>query len=79
MSAASHDMKKLLKRVDVYEGKKVLKMSCLAKSHEHFNCLNSELRNRKNDLILIMTSEKQDKTSELSKHWSPDSTPARMK
>ena len=31
----------------------------------------------KNDFILIMTPEKQDKTSELSKHWSPDSTPAR--
>ena len=33
--------------------------------------------NRKNDLILIMTPEKQDKTLELRKHWSPDSTPAR--
>ena len=33
--------------------------------------------NRKNDLILIMTTEKQDKTLELSKHWSADSTPAR--
>ena len=33
--------------------------------------------NRKNDLILIMTPEKQDKTLELSKHWSADSTPAR--
>ena len=32
---------------------------------------------RKNDLLLIMTPEKQDKTSELSKHWSVDSTPAR--
>ena len=31
----------------------------------------------KNDLILIMTPEKQDKTLELSKHWSLDSTPAR--
>ena len=31
----------------------------------------------KNDLILIMTPEKQDKTLELSKHWSADSTPAR--
>ena len=30
----------------------------------------------KNDLILIMTPEKQDKTLELSKHWSADSTPA---
>ena len=28
--------------------------------------------NRKNDLILIMTPEKQDKTLELSKHWSVD-------
>ena len=33
--------------------------------------------NRKNDLILIMTPEKQDKTLELSKHWSADSTTAR--
>ena len=33
--------------------------------------------NRKNDLILIMTPEKQDKTLELSKHWSADSTPTR--
>ena len=32
---------------------------------------------KKSDLILIMTPEKQDKTLELSKHWSPDSTPAR--
>ena len=32
---------------------------------------------KKNDLILIMTPEKQDKTLELSKHWSADSTPAR--
>ena len=35
------------------------------------------LHNRKNDLILIMTPEKQDKSLELSKHWSVDSTPAR--
>ena len=34
-------------------------------------------QNRKNDLTLIMTSEKQDKTLELSKHWSVDSTLAR--
>ena len=33
--------------------------------------------NRKNNLILIMTAVKQDKTLELSKHWSADSTPAR--
>ena len=33
--------------------------------------------NRKNHLILIMTPEKQDKTLELSKHWSADSTLAR--
>ena len=33
--------------------------------------------NSKNDLILIMTPEKQDKTLELSKNWSADSTPAR--
>ena len=32
---------------------------------------------RKNDLMLIMTPEKQDNTLELSKHWSVDSTPAR--
>ena len=32
---------------------------------------------KKNDLILIMTPEKQDKTLELSEHWSADSTPAR--
>ena len=56
----------------------------------HGNCSinnNEELRteqfppfqpaNRKNDLILIMTPEIQDKTLELSKHWYPDSTPAR--
>ena len=36
-----------------------------------------KIPNRKNDLILIMTPEKQDKTLELSKHWSVDSTPAR--
>ena len=39
--------------------------------------INDSSDNRKNDLILIMTPEKQDKTSELSKHWSADSTPAR--
>ena len=33
--------------------------------------------NRKNDLILIRTPEKQDKTLELSQHWSADSTLAR--
>ena len=33
--------------------------------------------NRKNDLILIMTPEKQDKTLDLSKHWSVDSALAR--
>ena len=35
------------------------------------------LANRKNDLILIMTPEKQDKTLQLRKHWSVDSTQAR--
>ena len=35
------------------------------------------IANRKNDLFLIMTPEKQDKTLELSKHCSVDSTPAR--
>ena len=29
-------------------------------------------KKKKNDLILIMTPEKQDKTLELSKHWSVD-------
>ena len=33
--------------------------------------------NRKNDRILIITPEKQDKTLELSEHWSVDSTLAR--
>ena len=32
---------------------------------------------KKNDLILLMTPEKLDKTLQLSKHWSPDSTLAR--
>ena len=36
-----------------------------------------DIKYRKNDLILIMTPEKQDKTLELSKLWSVDSTPAR--
>ena len=39
----------------------------------------TEQTNRKNDLILIMTPEKQDKTLELSKHRSPDSTLVRKK
>ena len=38
-----------------------------------FTCLEY----RKNDLVLIMTPEKQDKTLELSKHCSADSMPAR--
>ena len=38
--------------------------------------VNVQSLNRKNDLILIMTPEKQDKTLELSKHMSADSTPA---
>ena len=42
-----------------------------------FSC--TQTFNRKNDLILIMTSEKQDKPLELSKHWSADSTLARNK
>ena len=37
-----------------------------------------KVHNGKNDFIL-MTPEKQDKTLELSKHWSPDSTSARTK
>ena len=39
--------------------------------------INGLFKYRKNDLILIMTPEKQDKTLELSKHWSVDSTLAR--
>ena len=39
--------------------------------------VNSTSENRKNDLTLTMTPEKQDKTLELNKHWSVDSTPAR--
>ena len=47
-------------------------------SHAYFmHTVGSKVYNRKNDLILIMTPEKQDKTLELSKHWSVDSTPAR--
>ena len=38
---------------------------------------NMVIKNSKDDLILNMTQEKQDRTSKLSKHWSPDSTPAR--
>ena len=49
--------------------------------HKYFSGYNlkntGNKQNRKNDLILIMTPEKQDKTLELSKHWSVDSTPAR--
>ena len=37
----------------------------------------TEKPSRKNNLIIIMTPEKQDKTLELCKHWSPDSTPTR--
>ena len=44
-------------------------------NHEIFNLSIGQIR--KNDLILIMTPEKQDKTLELSKHWSVDSTLAR--
>ena len=33
--------------------------------------------NSKDDLIPNTTPKKQDKTSELDKHWSPNSTPAR--
>ena len=48
---------------------------------DHLKGFNSNINqikeNRKNDLILIMTPEKQDKTLELSKHWSVNSTPAR--
>ena len=40
-----------------------------------FGYLQSKIE--KNDLILIMTPEKQDKALELSKHWSANSTPAR--
>ena len=43
----------------------------------NISCVSAPVYNSKNDLILIMTPEKQDKTLELSKHWSVDSTPAR--
>ena len=43
----------------------------------NLNQTQNRRRYRKNDLILIMTPEKQDKTLELSKHWSVDSTSAR--
>ena len=42
-----------------------------------FPLLTILFQDRKNDLILIMTPEKQDKTLELRKHWSVDSTSAR--
>ena len=45
------------------------------KNEEHFPPF--QPANRENDLILIMTPGKQHKTLELSKHWYPDSTPAR--
>ena len=59
-----------------------------SKSRNHFTNLQTMCKtniriwdcfhhNRKNDLILIMTPEKQDKTLELSEHWSVDSTLAR--
>ena len=53
--------------------KKLSFLCVFVNAFEKFN----GVENRKNDLILIMTPEKQDKTSELSKHWSPDSTLAR--
>ena len=41
------------------------------------NCHFYTHKNSEDDLILNMTPEKQDKTSEFSKRWSPDSAPAR--
>ena len=46
-------------------------------AHLSYGAMPEENEKRKNDVILIMTPEKQDKTLELSKHWSVDSTPAR--
>ena len=52
--------------------------SCLLlKIDKNYTAMAMHFENRKNDLTLIMTPEKQDKTLELSKHWSVDSTPAR--
>ena len=62
----------------VYTKEKFVENSMVSYKMRHFQnfqCL--IFLNRKNDLILIMTPEKQDKTLELSKHWSVDSTPAR--
>ena len=65
---------------------KTTKITVMHHTLTHFNsksvknpyfCIYFQCENRKNDLILIMTPEKQDKTLELSKHWSVDSTPAR--
>ena len=62
-------------------------MSCLYFSFNSFDIFQEFLTyslklvakhiNRKKDLILIMTPENQDKTLELSKHWSADSIQAR--
>ena len=50
---------------------------CLYETKRRRACVTKGPKIEKNDLILIMTPEKQDKTFELSKHWSADSTPAR--
>ena len=60
---------------DVKTGNKVLKYSYSLFCFEGFPVLKEIIEN--NNFILIMTPEKQDKTLDLSKHSSVDSTPAR--
>ena len=63
----------------VYLGQTMLDLSKTIMYEFHYDYMKCKYDddNRKNDLILIMTPEKQNKTLELSKHWSADSTPAR--
>ena len=49
-----------------------LNVQALNITHGSMASRTAEAIYRKNDLILIMTPEKQDKTLELSKHWSVD-------
>ena len=50
---------------------------CMPLKNARFQVCSGTHENRKNNLILIMAAVKQDKTLELSKHWSADSTPGR--
>ena len=57
---------------------KSLRVIVALKSMKRITSTSEPLKaNRKDDLVLNLTPEKQDKTSELNKHWSPGSTPAR--